>query len=179
MLSKVRWLSLSLIVLFSFLLLSGSGFSNHLDDDIRLDVPPDGRVRVENRFGDVTAEVWDKQYVSVSAVVTGGSLTRSPILIDNKGKYLSISTVRLPVNSSATINLQIKIPPRAKLEVNTTAGRIAIRGLSSSALLKSLSGNIDALLDEANNVNLTARSNRGAIQSDFPSKPGPDDHLWQ
>ena len=92
MLSKVRWLSLSLIVLFSFLLFSGSGSCTHLDDDIRLDVPPDGRVHVENRFGDVSSEVWDKQYVSVSAVVTGGSLTRSPILIDNKGKYLSIST---------------------------------------------------------------------------------------
>ena len=179
MVSKVRWLSLSLIVLLSFLLLSDSGFSNHLDDDIRFDVPPDGRVHVENRFGDVIAEVWDKQYVSVSAVVTGGSLTRSPILIDNKGNYLSISTLRLPVNSAATIDLQIKIPPRANLEVSTTAGRIAMRGLSASARLKSLSGNIDTFLDEPNNVNLTARSNRGSINSAFSSKPGPDDHLWQ
>ena len=179
MLSKVRRLSLSLIVLLSFLLLSDSSFSNKLDDDIRIDVPPDGRVHVENRFGDVTAEVWDKQYVSVSAVVTSGSLARSPILIDNKGKYLSISTVRLPLNSTVTIDLQIKIPPRANLEVSTTAGRIAIRGLSASALLKSSSGNIEALLDEPTNVNLTARSNRGAIQSAFSAKPGPEDHLWQ
>ena len=98
MFSKVRGLCSSLIILLSIFLYSDSILAINFDD-IRIDVPPDGRVHVENRFGDVSAEVWDKPFVSVSAVVTGptsSGLKRSPILIDNRGTYLSISAVRLP-----------------------------------------------------------------------------------
>ena len=171
-----------LLIPLVFLLFSTSK-ANDLDDDIRIDVPADGRVQVDNKFGDVTAEVWNNQYVSVSTVVSNAApsvaLKRSPILIDNRGTYLSISAVRVPISSTATIDLRIKIPPKANLEVSTTSGRIIIRGLSSSALLKSGSGDIEASIDEPLNVNLTARATRGLITSNFPSKPSAEDHLWQ
>jgi len=181
MFSKVRGLCSSLIILLSIFLYSDSILAINFDD-IRIDVPPDGRVHVENRFGDVSAEVWDKPFVSVSAVVTGptsSGLKRSPILIDNRGTYLSISAVRLPINSSAAIDLTIKIPLNANLEVSTAKGRISLRGLSASALLKSGSGDIDASINQPLNVNLTARATRGVISSGFPSGPAPDDHVWQ
>src|SRR6185436_19071617 len=106
MFSKVRRLFVCLIILPGLFLSFNSSLGNNLDDDIRIDVPPDGRVHVENRFGDVVAEVWDKPYVSVSASITGSSpssLTRSPIVIDNKGKYLSNSTLKIPVTAVAAI----------------------------------------------------------------------------
>src|ERR1051325_4643423 len=109
MFSKVRRLWVCLIILPGLFLSSNSSLGNNLDDDIRIDVPADGRVRVENRFGDVTAEVWDKTYVSVSASVTSpspSSLTRSPIVIDNKGNYLAISTLKIPANAVAAIDLK-------------------------------------------------------------------------
>ena len=181
MFSKVRGLCSSLIILLSIFLYSDSSLGSNFDD-IRIDVPADGRVHVENRFGDVNAEVWDKPFVSVSAVVTGPTssvLKRSPILIDNRGSYLSISAVRVPINSSAAIDLVIKIPLKANLEVSTTKGRISLRGLSASALLKSGSGDIEASINQPLNVNLTARATRGVISSGFPSGPSPDDHVWQ
>lgn len=182
MYSKVRRLWISLIFLPTLLLLSNSSFGKPPDDDVRIDLPADGRVHVENRFGDVAAEVWDKAYVSVAASVTNttsSSLTRSPIVIDNRGKFLSISTLRVPANSSAVINLTIKIPQTANLGVNTVKGRIVLRGLSASAVLRSISGDIDATLDDPLDVNLTARAPRGVITSGFPSKPAVDDHIWQ
>jgi VWFA-related protein len=178
---KVRGLCSSLIILLSIFLYSDSSLGSNFDD-IRIDIPADGRVHVENRFGDVNAEVWDKPFVSVSAVVTGPTssvLKRSPILIDNRGTYLSISAVRVPINSIGAIDLIIKIPLKANLEVSTAKGRISLRGLSASALLKSGSGDIEAAINQPLNVNLTARATRGVISSGFPSGPAPDDHVWQ
>ena len=113
---NLRRLWLSLIILPGLFLFSSASLGNYVEDDIRIDVPADGRVRVENRFGNVTAEIWDKPFVSVSAVVTSpkpSSLTRSPIVIDNRGKFLAVSTMRIPVNAIAAIDLKIKIPQTA------------------------------------------------------------------
>ena len=182
MFSKVHRLLIGLIILPGLFLSSNQSLGNYYEDGIRIDVPPDGRVRVENRFGDVTAEVWWQQYVLVSAVVSGASSagqTRSPIVIDNRGKFLSISASRIPANANTVIDLRIKVPPSANLEVSTVKGKIAVRGLSASALLRSVSGDIIAVIDEPLDVNLTARAARGVITSGFSSKPGPEDRLWQ
>lgn len=139
MVSKVHRLLIGLIILPGLFLSSNQSLGKYYEDGIRIDVPPDGRVRVENRFGDVTAEVWGQQYVLVSAVVSGASSTgqtRSPIVIDNRGKFLSISASRMPANANTVINLKIKVPPSANLEVSTVKGTIAVRGLSASALLR-------------------------------------------
>src|SRR4029078_4285126 len=96
---NVRRLLFSLIILPGVFLSLNSSLGKSFDDEIRIDIPAGGRVHVENRFGDVTAEVWDQPFVSVAAVVTNlgpAVLTRSPILIDNKGKFLSISAFKIP-----------------------------------------------------------------------------------
>jgi len=179
---NVRRLLFSLIILPGVFLSLNSSLGKSFDDEIRIDIPAGGRVHVENRFGDVTAEVWDQPFVSVAAVVTNlgpAVLTRSPILIDNKGKFLSISAFKIPANSTATIDLKIRVPEHANLEVTTTKGKIGLRGLSSSALLKSTSGNIDAAVNEELDLNLTARASGGAITSNLSSKPATDDRVWQ
>jgi len=183
MVFKVRRVLFSLVLVSAFFSSSlNSIIVEAVDDDIRIEVPADGRVRVDNRYGDVRAEVWDKPYVSVSALVrsqTPAALTRSPILIDNKGKSLSISAVRIPVSANAAIDLTVRIPESTNLEVNTEKGKITLEGLSASALLKTLSGNIDTAVNEPVDVNLTARAPRGAISSTLSSRPASDEHLWQ
>ena len=182
MFSKVCRLCFSLIILAGLFLSSNFSLGYDRDDDIRIDVPADARVRVENRFGNVAAEVWEKPFVSVAAVVTSPSplgLTRSPIVIDNRGSYLAISALRVPVNSMAAIDLTIKIPQSASLEVNTTKGKIVLRGLSASAVVRSVSGDIESALNEPLDLNLTARAPRGLITSNLSSKPAAEDRLWQ
>jgi VWFA-related protein len=177
---NVRRVFFNLVILLGLFLSFNSRVGYAQDDDIRIDVPADGRVHVENRFGDVDAEVWDKPYVSVAASVSAGAnLTRSPIVIDNKGNVLSVSTLRIPLTAVAVIDLKIKVPQRANLEVGTVKGRIVLRGLSASALLKSVSGDIDATVNEPFNVNLTARASKGVISSGFTEKPRAADRQWQ
>ena len=182
MFAKIHRLLIGLIILPGLLLSSNQSLGKHYEDDIKIDIPPDGRVRVDNRFGDVTAEVWEQRYVSVSAAISGSSSAsqnRSPIVIDNRNGFLSVSTSRIPVNSATVIDLTIKVPASANLEVSTAKGKITVRGLSASARLKSVAGDISATLDEPLDVNLTARAVRGVITSGFAEKPGSDDHLWQ
>ena len=60
---NVRRFCFSLVILLGIFLSINSRVGNAQEDDIRIDVPADGRVHVENRYGDVDAEVWDKPYV--------------------------------------------------------------------------------------------------------------------
>src|SRR5262245_38003910 len=106
MFANVHRLWISLLILPGLFLSSNQSLGKHTENDIRFDVPADGRVHVQNRFGDVFAEVWTQPYVSVSAAVSGSSSpapTRSPIVIDNRGKFLSISAFRSPANASTII----------------------------------------------------------------------------
>src|SRR6267378_1405159 len=109
MFSTVRTILYSLIVLSSVLLHSAVTYGKPIQEDIRIDVPLDGQVQVENRFGNVSVEVWGNKYVSVSATVDGSSLRfgRPPIVIDNRGKLLSISAVQSPVNPVTAIHLAL------------------------------------------------------------------------
>jgi hypothetical protein len=152
--------------------------SETFDGDIRIDLPADGSVRVENQFGGVFAEVWDEKYVSVSATVEGSSprFTRSPIVIDNRGKLLSISVFRTPVDPVTTINLTIKIPAAANLEVLTNKGQIALRGLSAKVTLRSRAGDIQSVLPALIDADISAHSTRGTIKSEITNvQPSAND----
>ena len=96
-------------------------------DQIRIDVPPNARIKVRNDFGDVTVERWANNYVAVSAAIEGSvRFTRSPIVIDNRGSALTISVVRRPVDPVAAIHLQLKVPQSADVSGSSARGEIKI-----------------------------------------------------
>src|SRR6185369_1459023 len=89
------------------------------------DFPAGGELKVRNDFGNVSAEVWHNNYVAVSATIGGdGStrLTRSPILIDNRGKLITISVVRRPIDPVVPIHLKIKVPDNADITMRSSRG---------------------------------------------------------
>lgn len=97
------------------------------DDEIRIDLPAGGQLKVRNDFGDVTAEVWNNNYVAVSATIGGdGStrLTRSPIIIDNRGTLFTVSVVRRPLDPIVPIHLKFKLPPDIDITAQTVGGSI-------------------------------------------------------
>src|SRR5262245_52898048 len=157
--------------------------SSKFDGCIRIDLTVDGSVRVENQFGAVLAEVWQEKYVSVSASVEGSAprFTRSPIVIDNRGKLLSISVFRTPVDPVTTINIAVKIPAAANLEVLTNKGKIILRGLPTKALLRSRAGDIQSSLPQSMDADVNARSTRGTIKSEIANiQPNAnDEHTLQ
>lgn len=96
-------------------------------EQIRIEVPPNARVKVRNDFGDVTVERWTNNYVAVSAAIEGSArFTRSPIVIDNRGSALTISVMRRPVDPVVAIHLQLKVPQNADVSGSSVRGEIKI-----------------------------------------------------
>lgn len=94
-------------------------------DEIRIDVPADGQIKVRNDFGKVSVELWNNSYVAVSASIEGTiKFSRSPIIIDNRGRLVVISIVRRPIDPVAAIHLYLKVP--AKVHVFTENGEVLV-----------------------------------------------------
>lgn len=97
----------------------------HSDDEIRIEVRSGAELKVRNDYGNVTAEVWSNSYVAVSATVEGSvRLSRSPIIIDNRGSLVTISVVRRPLDPNVAIHLKIKVPDDADITARSTRGTI-------------------------------------------------------
>jgi VWFA-related protein len=119
---KVQKALLGLLFLAAF-----SPATAYADDEIRIDLPAGGQLKVRNDYGDVTAEFWTSNHVAVSAAIGGdGStrLTRSPIIIDNRGSLITISVVRRPVDPVVPIHLKIKVPDNADVTARSLRGMI-------------------------------------------------------
>ena len=97
------------------------------DDEIRIEVPADAQITVRNDFGNVSVEVWNNSYVAVSATVeSSAKFSRSPIVIDNRGKQLTISVVRRPIDPAVAIHLKIKVPVSANVNGKSAQGEITV-----------------------------------------------------
>jgi VWFA-related protein len=119
---KVHKVLLGLLFLAAF-----SPTTAYADDEIRIEVPAGGQLKVRNDFGDISAEVWSNTQVAVSATIGGdGSqrLSRSPIIIDNRGSLLTISVVRRPVDPIVPIHLKIKVPANSDITARSVKGTI-------------------------------------------------------
>lgn len=160
---------LSLFIV-SLVLGSTVGFAQAPDAGIRIDVPADGHVRVENQFGGVSAEIWREKFVLVSAAIDADArFRRSPVVIENRNKLLSVSIVRTPVDPPVSVQLSIKIPSSLHAELITKEGTIVLNGLPATASLRSSSGDVRASLIHPIDVEISARSATGAIRSELDS----------
>jgi len=177
MFSKVQKVLCGLIFLVVF-----SPTTAYADDEIRIDLPAGGQLKVRNDFGNVSVEVWQNSYVAVSALIGGdGSkrFTRSPIIIDNRGMLLTISVVRRPLDPIVPVHLRVKIPETSLLDVSTTTGSISMLGMPGSATLKSSSGALQATFNTETNADISARSLRGIIKSSLGDAPPAESQLFQ
>ncbi|MBA2527626.1 MAG: VWA domain-containing protein [Pyrinomonadaceae bacterium] len=152
-----------------------------LDDGVRIDVPTAARVRIENQFGQIAAEVWKEKYVFVSASIegTGARSTRSPIVIESRTKLLVISVIRTPVDPRADITLTVKLPEGSHAEIVTGVGSISMRGILASAALRSVSGDIRAELSQPLNADISARTTNGTIRSELGAALSGGGHVLQ
>ena len=178
---KVQKVLLGLIVLIAF-----SPATAHADDEIRIDLPAGGELKVRNDFGNVTAEMWHNSYVAVSATIGGdGStrLTRSPILIDNRGKLITISVVRRPIDPIVPIHLKIKVPDNADITTRSLKGTFQTRvGNGETKIdIQTQSGEIS--LGEAPEVNSSTKqpellgANNAKPASGTSDGPAPGDDI--
>ncbi|HKR12483.1 MAG TPA: VWA domain-containing protein [Pyrinomonadaceae bacterium] len=109
-------------ILVAALLFPTIAVGAYVDDEIRFELPPGGQLKVRNDFGNVSVEQWNENYATVSASVDGAvQLTRSPIIIDNRGKLVTISVVRRPIDPVVPIHLRLKVP--AGVDIGVWSGK--------------------------------------------------------
>jgi VWFA-related protein len=119
---KVQKVFYGLIFLAAF-----SPVTAYAEDEIRIDLPAGGQLKIRNDFGNVDAEVWNNNYIAVSALIGGdGSsrLSRSPIIIDNRGSLLTVSVVRRPLDPVVPIHLRFKVPADIDITARSLRGTI-------------------------------------------------------
>ena len=110
-------------ILLAALLFPNTALALHSQDEIRIDVSPKAQIKVRNDFGKISVEPWDNSYVAVSATIAGSArFSRSPIVIDNRGKLVMISVLRRPIDPVVAIDLQLKVP--TSVEVLTETGEV-------------------------------------------------------
>ena len=154
--------------------------SSSVYQGIQIDAPVEGRIRIENQFGEIKMEVWKEKFVSVSAIIDpSASFARSPVVIENRPRLLSISIVRRRTDPAAAIELAVKVPAGSNVDVVTGKHAVSVRGLPSSATLTTITGNISVELAAPVNVDLNARSTRGSINSTLPQLLSSSGHALQ
>src|SRR3989440_10068924 len=132
--------------------------------ELRFELPANGNLRVENLRGAVMAETWQENYVSVSAVSDNGELSTTPPVVDRGASLLSIRLARGP-KASPRVNLELHVPARATLAIQTADGAVQVGGLPAALLAQSFSGEIGIDLPLNSDANLVADSKTGTVTS--------------
>ena len=68
-----RWRDMWALILLAALLFPGTALGVNSQDEIRIDVPANGQIKVQNDFGNVSVELWDNSYAAVSASIEGSA----------------------------------------------------------------------------------------------------------
>ena len=122
MLPKVLKVLCGLIFLAAF-----SPVTARADGEIRFDLPAGGQLKVRNDYGNVAVEVWNNEFLGVSANIggeTGSRLRQSPILIESRGLTMSITVVRRPTDPVVPIDLTIRISADVEISARSKRGTI-------------------------------------------------------
>src|SRR2546423_10996799 len=134
------------------------------NDALHFELPANGNLRVENLRGAVIAEVWNENYVSVSAISDNGQAANVPPVVDRGETLLSIRLSRNTANTSP-VNLELRVPARAHLSITTGAGSIEVAGMPAALLAQSGTGEIRVNLPQRAGASVVADSKTGSVVS--------------
>lgn len=149
-------------------------------EGVQIELPASGHIRIENKFGEVAAEVWKEKYVSVSATIVGTRpFARSPVLIDNTKQLLGIRIIRRPTDPVAAVRVTIKLPETAHIEIITGKDPAFLRGTPSWASLTSTSGEVQVDFLGPPEADIIARSVTGLVKSELPQLWSNTGHVLQ
>src|SRR5438876_7428753 len=147
---------------------STSSARSQSNESLHLELPANGNLRIENLRGGVITQVWNEDYVSVSAILDSGQQSRSPAVMQRSDSLLSVRVARGPAGAPR-INLELRIPARAHAAIITDEGSVEVRGLPAALLAQTTSGEIRVELPDTAGVNLVAESRTGTVSSSLSS----------
>ena len=132
--------------------------------DLRFELPANGNLRVENLRGGVIVDVWAANYVSVSATGDDGQLSATPPVVDHGDTLLSVRLAR-GGKGAPRVNLQLHVPARAHLAIQTADGNVEVQGVPAALLAQTFSGEISLDVPADANAALLADSQTGNVSS--------------
>jgi VWFA-related protein len=128
---------------------------------LRLELPANGNLRVENLRGGVRVDLWSENYVSISAIADDGQPSVTPPVVDRGAGLLSIRLGK----ATTRVNLQLHVPQRAHLAIQTAAGAVEVRGVPAALLAQTFSGEISLDVAAETNASFVAYSRTGNVSS--------------
>jgi VWFA-related protein len=134
-------------------------------EGLRFELPANGNLRVENLRGGVTVDVWPASYVSISAISDTGQPSATPPVVDNGASLLSIRLGK----GATRVNLQLHVPARAHLSIQTEAGAVLVRGVPAALLAQTFSGEISLDVPPRADATVVAYSRTGNVSSSVAS----------
>ena len=170
-----------LIALLFLPLLALTGFAqtDRIDasQGLQMEFPADGQLRIENDLGSVTAESWSQKYVYVTAIGEAGSSSLSSVVIENGNQAFVIRVRRKPGAPVSPIDLSVKFPESARVEIETGNGKVSLRGIPSSVTVKTFAGDLNVELPESANADIVARATKGSVKSELSQSLSENGHL--
>jgi len=153
---------------------------NQSEAGVRVELPANGNLRVENLRGGVIVNIWKQDYVAVSAITDRGEARTSPAVIRRSDGLLSVRVARGEPGKTTNVNLVLSMPERSHAAILTQDGAVEVRGLPNALLIQSVSGEIRVEIAEGAGVDVIAESKTGSISSSFRSpaaRPGAASQL--
>lgn len=158
----------------------------------RFNVAAVGAIRLENSFGEVNVDGWDRPEVEVSVVRSSehyygdrdragaqGRLDRVQIATKQEGNDVVVSTVYPPLNallhplsrrSDVEIHYRIHAPRASKLTIDHNSGGVNVSGVHGDIHATVVNGQITVTLAADAHDVIDARCAAGDVYSDFDGK---------
>ena len=134
---------------------------------VRLELPANGNLRVENLRGAVIMEVGDESFVSVAAVAENGEQIASPAVIQSSASLLSVRVAR--ADKSPRVHLTLRVPAKAHAAIFTANGSVEVRALPRALLIQTVSGEVRIDVPGGSNATIVAESKTGNVTSSVGS----------
>jgi len=134
---------------------------------VRLELPANGNLRVENLRGAVILDVGDEPYVSIAAVAENGESIPSPAVIQSSASLLSVRVAR--ADKSPRVHLTLRVPARTHAAIFTASGAVEVRSLPRALLVQTVSGEVHIDVPGGANATVVAESKTGSVISSVDS----------
>jgi VWFA-related protein len=169
------------VLFLPLLTLTGFAQTSGVDgpQGLQMEFPVGGQLRIENDLGSVTAESWSQKYVYVTASGEAGRSRLSSVVIENGKQGFVIRVRRRPGAQITPIDLGVKFPESARVEIETSSGAVSLRGIPSSLTVKSVAGDLNVELPGSANADIVARATKGSVKSELSQSSSENGHLLQ
>ena len=161
------WLELAMILSFVSPALFVSETKAQTNSGVRLELPANGNLRVENLRGAVIMEVGDEAFVSVSAIAESGELIASPAVIQSSASLLSVRVAR--ADKSPRVHLKLRIPAKTHAAIFTGNGSVEVQGVPRALLIQTVSGDVRIDVPDRSNATVVAESTTGNVAAALDS----------